>query len=192
MQSIIAKNVARIWGPFDVPSGNVRQQKTVSRTRTAQPSHSFQFIFSCDIWVMCFFIHTLICRSLKKTRPFHHQKLLDRTHAQKGRWFPLEYVLPILDYLEKAGGIGAWEYASKITPALSNLEEDQVYEVNGATTAEEVIKYFNGALETNQGFRTAQTEILRHPKGYEKHGESLLLCFWHLRKGHHLWQHLGT
>ena len=45
-------------------------------------------------------------------------------------------MLPILDYLEKAGGIGAWEYASKITPALSNLEEDQVYEVNGATTAE--------------------------------------------------------
>ena len=34
-------------------------------------------------------------------RPFHHQKLCDGTHAQKGRWFPLEYVLPILDHLEK-------------------------------------------------------------------------------------------
>ncbi|CAK9009048.1 unnamed protein product [Durusdinium trenchii] len=55
--------------------------------------------------------------------PFHHQKLLDRTHAQKGRWFPLEYVLPILDHLEQAG---------------------EVFEVNGQTSAEDVIKHFNG------------------------------------------------
>lgn len=39
----------------------------------------------------------------RELRPFHHQKLLDRTHAQKGRWFPLEYVLPILDLLEEVG-----------------------------------------------------------------------------------------
>eukprot|EP00913_Durusdinium_trenchii_P034320 g32110.t2 len=57
--------------------------------------------------------------------PFHHQKLLDRTHAQKGRWFPLEYVLPILDHLEQAG---------------------EVFEVNGQTSAEDVIKHFNGTV----------------------------------------------
>lgn len=55
--------------------------------------------------------------------PFHHQKLLDRTHAQKGRWFPLEYVLPILDYLEK---------------------ENDFFDVNSTTTAEDVIQHFNG------------------------------------------------
>ncbi|CAJ1374600.1 unnamed protein product [Effrenium voratum] len=55
--------------------------------------------------------------------PFHHQKLLDRTHAQKGRWFPLEYVLPILDLLE---------------------EEEKVFEVNTFTTAEDIISFFNG------------------------------------------------
>ena len=56
-------------------------------------------------------------------RPFHHQKLCDGTHAQKGRWFPLEYVLPILDHLEK---------------------EQEVFHVNCQTSAQDVIEYFNG------------------------------------------------
>lgn len=35
--------------------------------------------------------------------PFHHEKLLARTHAQKGRWFPLEYVERVIEYLDSAG-----------------------------------------------------------------------------------------
>jgi len=35
--------------------------------------------------------------------PFHHHRLLLRTHAQQGRWFPLEYVRQLLDILDAAG-----------------------------------------------------------------------------------------
>ncbi|CAE7356202.1 unnamed protein product [Symbiodinium natans] len=54
--------------------------------------------------------------------PFHHQKLLDRTHAQKGRWFPLEYVLPVLQHLDEAG---------------------ETFAVNAETSTEEIITHFS-------------------------------------------------
>mmetsp|Transcript_3042 Transcript_3042/g.6960 ORF Transcript_3042/g.6960 Transcript_3042/m.6960 type:complete len:424 (-) Transcript_3042:133-1404(-) len=54
--------------------------------------------------------------------PFHHQKLLDRTHAQKGRWFPLEYVLPLLQHLDEAG---------------------EIFDVKPETSTEEIITHFN-------------------------------------------------
>lgn len=54
--------------------------------------------------------------------PCHHQKLLARTHAQKGRWFPLEYV-------EQCLGV--------LTATKSH------FHVQRETSIEDVIEHFN-------------------------------------------------
>jgi len=54
--------------------------------------------------------------------PFHHQKLLEGTHAMHGRFFPLQYVKEILDQLDDAG---------------------ETYDVNALTPPQEIIEYFN-------------------------------------------------
>eukprot|EP00440_Ansanella_granifera_P055305 gb/GFBE01059955.1/.p1 GENE.gb/GFBE01059955.1/~~gb/GFBE01059955.1/.p1 ORF type:complete len:416 (+),score=73.30 gb/GFBE01059955.1/:1-1248(+) len=55
--------------------------------------------------------------------PFHHQKLLDGTHAQKGRWFPLEYVHQVLDLLAEAG---------------------ETFDVHAQTSTDTIVQHFNG------------------------------------------------
>mmetsp|Transcript_2578 Transcript_2578/g.6194 ORF Transcript_2578/g.6194 Transcript_2578/m.6194 type:complete len:425 (+) Transcript_2578:53-1327(+) len=54
--------------------------------------------------------------------PFHHQKLLDGLHAQRGRWFPLEYVRKILDVL---------------------VAEGQTLDTKADTPVDEIIQHFN-------------------------------------------------
>jgi len=53
--------------------------------------------------------------------PFHHQKLLDRTHAAEGRFFPLEYVKEVLDLLSKA---------------------NETFPTQATTSIEEIVQYF--------------------------------------------------
>ncbi|CAE7885234.1 cry-dash [Symbiodinium microadriaticum] len=54
--------------------------------------------------------------------PFHHSKLLDGLHAQRGRWFPLEYVRRILDEL---------------------VAEGKTFDIRADTPVDEIIQYFN-------------------------------------------------